>query len=243
MTAGAGSVFFQLDHVYKRFDRNVALRDVSLNITGGESVALLGANGAGKTTLLRTLATLSRPTRGRAVAFGVDAWANKVEVRRRIGVVAHQPYVYPELSCRENLVFFARMFGVAGANARVDHVLEQVGLASRRGDRAGALSRGLLQRLNLARAILHEPAVLVLDEPDTGLDARGRMVLEALVTGHRERGGSVIFTSHQLDFALNMASRVVVIGQGQVELDAPRDVVDQRDVESRLASEPAGAWT
>lgn len=238
MTGVPTTVLFQLEHVYKRFDRTVALRDVSLTITAGEAVALLGANGAGKTTLLRTLATLTRPTRGQVLAFGVNAWAHKAEVRRRIGVVAHQPYIYPELSCRENLLFFARMFSVAGAEGAVEGSLRRVGLANRGDDRASALSRGLLQRLNLARAILHTPAVLVLDEPDTGLDAAGRRVLASLIEDQIARGGSVIFTSHQLDFAFDMASRVIVISGGQVEVDGPREDVEHDAVIDMLAGEP-----
>ena len=110
---------FQIERVYKRFGRQVALRDVSLTVGAGEAIALLGANGAGKTTLLRTMATLARPTRGRVLAFGVDAWSARAEVRARIGVVAHQPYVYPELSCLENLTFFATMFGVKRKDAAI----------------------------------------------------------------------------------------------------------------------------
>ena len=238
MTGGPETVLIQLEHVYKRFDRTVALRDVCFSIAAGESIALLGANGAGKTTLLRTLATLTRPTRGRVLAFGVDAWVRKAEVRRRVGVVAHQPYIYPELSCRENLLFFARMFNVSGAEGAVEASLRRVGLANRSHDRASALSRGLLQRLNLARAILHAPAVLVLDEPDTGLDVAGRRVLASLIEEQIARGGSVIFTSHQLDFALDMASRVIVISDGQVEVDRQRDTVERVAIINMLAGEP-----
>lgn len=168
--------------VSKRYGRAVVLRDVSLTIGQGECVALLGANGAGKTTLLRTFATLTRPTRGQVIAFGVDAWQERQAVRARLGVVAHQPWLYPELSCRENLRFFGTMFQLDQMTARIDESLERVGLGTRADSAAGTLSRGLLQRLNLARALLHRPAVLLLDEPDTGLDAAGRVVLARLVS-------------------------------------------------------------
>jgi heme ABC exporter ATP-binding subunit CcmA len=221
---------FQVEHVYKRFGTKVALRDVNFKLIVGESVALLGANGAGKTTLLRTLATLSRPTRGRVTAFGVDAWSARPEIRARLGVVAHQPYVYPELSCAENLIFFATMFDLDDASDRAATALTRVGLAGRADDRAATLSRGLLQRLNLARAILHEPAALVLDEPDTGLDAAGRTVLSEIVRAQVARGGSVVLTTHALDFALELATRVVILADGRVMLDAPRDVVSEAEV-------------
>jgi heme exporter protein A len=171
----------QLTNVYKRFGRRIALRGVSFGLSTGEAVAVLGANGAGKTTMLRTAATLARPTRGSVTAFGVDAWAERVQVRARLGVVAHQPYVYPELTCAENLEFFAAMFKVGHREQVVAGALERVGLAARSGQRAGELSRGLLQRLNIARATLHDPPVLILDEPDTGLDAAGRSVLAEII--------------------------------------------------------------
>ncbi|MEX1158385.1 MAG: heme ABC exporter ATP-binding protein CcmA [Thermomicrobiales bacterium] len=219
--------YFHIEHVYKRFGTTIALRDVSFRLAAGEAVALLGANGAGKTTLLRTLATLSRPTRGSVRAFGVDAWSARAEVRARLGVVAHQPYIYPELSCAENLAFFATMFGLEDAGKRATRALERVGLAGRAGDRAATLSRGLLQRLNLARAILHDPSALVLDEPDTGLDAAGRDLLSEIVRSQVARGGSVVLTTHALDYALVLATRVVVLADGRVVLDEPRELADR----------------
>lgn len=227
--------FFEIDHVYKRFGSKIALRDVNLTLVAGESVALLGANGAGKTTLLRTLATLSRPTRGRVRAFGVEAWSARSEVRSRIGVVAHQPYVYPELSCTENLEFFATMFGLADTGSLAANALDRVGLTKRADDRAATLSRGLLQRLNLARAILHDPLVLVLDEPDTGLDAAGREVLSEIVRSQAARGGSIVLTTHALEYGIDLATRVVVIADGQVVLDQPRERVSDADVTAAIA--------
>lgn len=230
----AAPPYLQVEHVYKRFGSKVALRDVSLTLEAGEAVALLGANGAGKTTLLRTLATLARPTRGKVTAFGADAWSARAEVRARIGVVAHQPYVYPELTCAENLRFFATMFKVEDAEERVVDTLERVGLTSRRDDRAGTLSRGLLQRLNLARAILHDPAVLALDEPDTGLDAAGRVALSAIVRSQVDRGGSVVLTTHALPYALNLTTRVVVLESGRVTLDAPSGAISAGDLAATI---------
>ena len=226
----------QVEHVYKRFGRKVALRDVSFSLVSGEAVALLGANGAGKTTLLRSLATLARPTRGTIQAFGVDAWSARAAVRAQLGVVAHQPYVYPELTCTENLVFFATMFGLEDVRVRAAEALEHVGLARRADDRASTLSRGLLQRLNLARAILHEPAVLLLDEPDTGLDAAGREVLSEIVHSQVTRGGSVVLTTHALEYALGLATRVVVLGEGRVVLDEPRELVSDEAVSLAIGS-------
>lgn len=220
----------ELEHISKRFGSKIALRDVTVRLAPGECLALLGANGAGKTTLLRTMATLSRPTRGTVRAFGVDAWQARRQVRARLGVVAHQPYVYPELTCRENLRFFGQMFALERIDERVNATLERVGLMSRSDERAATLSRGLLQRLNLARAILHEPGVLILDEPDTGLDAAGRSVLAAIVAAQVAACGSVVLTTHALDFALEQATRVVTLTGGRVALEARRAEVSIDDL-------------
>lgn len=228
----------QLSGVYKRFGTRIVLRDVSFQLASREAVAVLGANGAGKTTMLRTAATLSRPTRGSVVAFGVDAWSERSRVRSRLGVVAHQPYVYPELTCAENLRFFASMYDMRDTAGAVSRTLKRVGLTARADQRAGELSRGLLQRLNVARAILHEPAVLILDEPDTGLDTSGRAVLTEVVRAQLRRDGGAMFTTHSLDLALALATRVVVIHGGRIELDRQRDEVDTAQVAALMTESP-----
>jgi heme ABC exporter ATP-binding subunit CcmA len=228
--------FLQLDQIAKRYGRTLALRDAGLRLAGGEALAVLGANGAGKTTLLRVAALLTRPTRGTLRAFGVDAWLHRSEVRARLGVVAHQPYVYPELTCRENVRFFATMFAVAQPDAAAVAALERVGLAARADERASALSRGLLQRLNLARAIVHAPAVLILDEPDTGLDAAGRELLAALVAEQVGRGASVVLTSHNVELALRAATRAVVLAQGGVVAERATRDLSIAEVDGLLAA-------
>ena len=213
---------FELRHIARRYGRRVVLRDINLTIEHGECVALLGANGAGKTTLLRTMATLSRPTRGEVLAFGLEAWGEREATRERLGVVAHQPWLYPELTCSENLRFFGTMFNLDRRNERVVTTLERVGLGDRQDSPASTLSRGLLQRLNLARAVIHGPDVLLLDEPDTGLDAAGREVLERIVQEQVADGGSVVLTTHAIELALRLATRVVVVANGAITVDASR---------------------
>ncbi|MGH6912646.1 MAG: heme ABC exporter ATP-binding protein CcmA [Geminicoccales bacterium] len=221
--------------VSKRFGRQAALRSVDLDAEAGSVIALLGANGAGKTTLLRILATLTQPSRGSYRAFGVDAWERRREVRARLGFVGHRPFIYPELSCAENLAFFARMFGLdAPANLAHD-ALERVGLDDRADRPASSLSRGLLQRLDLARATLHEPALLVLDEPDTGLDASGRRLLGDTMRQHAERGGLIVFTSHALDFAISTADRIVTLRDGEIAQDSPAHRLTLADLEMTIS--------
>ncbi len=212
--------------VSKRYGRQAALRSVDFSSDGGAVVALLGANGAGKTTLLRILATLTQTNRGTYQAFGVDAWERRRDVRARLGYVGHRPFVYPELTCSENLVFFARMFGLPEPHAVSRSALERVSLDDRADRPAATLSRGLLQRLNLARATLHNPSLLVLDEPDTGLDSAGRALLSAMMRSHAAKGGLVTFTSHALEYAIETSDRLVTLLDGEVADDRP----------SRLAS-------
>lgn len=228
------SPYLETRNVYKRFGRNVVLRAVTFQVHPGEAVALFGANGAGKSTLLRLLATLSRPSRGDVLAFGNDAWESRDVVRARIGVVGHQPYVYPELTCAENLRFFATMFGL-NPEGVVSTALDAVGLGARAESPASTLSRGLLQRLNLARATLHLPDVLILDEPDTGLDRAGRDVLVAVVGNQVDRGGAVVFTTHALDFGLELATRATALRDGAISLDQPANLLTTADLDRDLS--------
>lgn len=222
--------YFHAQHLYKRFGRQVVLRDVSVRFGSGEAIALFGANGAGKSTLLRILATLARPTRGSVEAFGDDAWKSREDVRRRIGVVGHQPFIYPELTCAENLRFYARMFGLDAAQV-VPRALNEVGLGVRSDSPAGTLSRGLLQRLNLARAVLHQPTVLLLDEPDTGLDSIGRQVLAEIISNQIARDGAVVLTTHSFEFGLGVATRAISLREGSVTLDRDARSVSIADLE------------
>lgn len=220
--------------VFRRYGRQVVLRDVSLAISPGESVGVFGANGAGKSTLLRMMATLTRPSRGEVLAFGEPVIANRIAVRRRIGVVGHQPYVYPELTCRENLRFFATMFKLDPEEVIVP-AIEAVGLGGREDSRASTLSRGLLQRLNIARATLHRPDVLILDEPDTGLDRAGRSVLEATVATVTGRGGAVVLTTHAHEFGLGLSTRTVVLQQGILAWDGSSSDLAVADLDRLVA--------
>ena len=222
----------ELHGVSKRYGRQPALRSVDLDAQASSVVALLGANGAGKTTLLRILATLTQPTRGDYKAFGVDAWERRRDIRARLGFVGHRPFIYPELTCAENLVFYARMFELDDPNDRAASALTRVSLEDRADRPAASLSRGLLQRLDLARATLHNPALLVLDEPDTGLDASGRRLLTGLMQEHAGEGGLVIFTSHALDFAISSANRIVTLVGGEIAQDSPAQRVTPADLES-----------
>ena len=210
----------------KAYGRTWALRRVSLDVRAGERVALLGPNGAGKSTLMRLVATLTRPTRGTLRVGGLDPVRRAREVRRRIGVVAHRPYLYEDLTARENLAFYARLYGIEHPGARIGELLERAGLARVSEAHVRTYSRGMQQRLALVRALLHDPAILLLDEPETGLDAEALRLLRNVVRSE-EDGRTVLFSTHNHDLGLGLADRVVVLAHSGVVYDAPAGAVDR----------------
>ena len=234
MTAGTSPARVRVERVTKRFGMQPVLRPISFAVNAGERVVLFGANGAGKTTLLRILATLSRPTSGSLMIDDLPVEGRTQVVRQRIGVVAHQTYLYPELTAAENLHFFGRMYDVPDIATRINSVLERVGLAARRDDRVQTFSRGMQQRLSIGRAMLHQPTVLLLDEPDTGLDLSGQRVLAAVIEEQATVGGSVLVTTHNLPFGLAVADRVLLLERGRLVLDRPAGDVDVAEIDRRL---------
>jgi heme exporter protein A len=202
------------------FGATTVLRALSFEIDRGERVALLGPNGAGKTTLLRVLAGLLRRHGGQLQVLGLDPSGQAGRLRRAIGVLSHQTLLYGELTVQENLLLFARLYDLPDAAERVGQRLEQVGLFGRRGDRVESLSRGLQQRLAIARALLHDPILLLLDEPDTGLDLAAYQMLETLLVGGAV-GRTIVMATHSLQQAARVCRRgLVLVGGRLVAADA-----------------------
>ena len=208
--------YLEIHGVKKSFGLKPVLRGIDLTLDAGERVAVLGANGAGKTTLLRILAGLTRPSSGSVTLDGLDLLRQTREIQRRVGFVAHQPYLYDELTALENLLFFARMYAVEEPRQRALALLQRVGLDKKARERAGSLSRGQAQRLALARALLHSPRLLLLDEPESGLDQQGLELLTELLQEHHAHGGSMLFTTHDLEAALARSERVVMLSSGRL---------------------------
>jgi heme ABC exporter ATP-binding subunit CcmA len=208
--------YVKMSGVKKSFGLKTILRGVDLQIKAGERMALLGANGAGKTTLLRILAGLTRPTAGHITLDNLDLARQTREVQHKIGFVAHQPYLYEELTALENLLFFARMYKVEHPQERATLLLKRVGLSKKTCERASSLSRGQTQRLALARALLHTPQLLLLDEAATGLDQEGLELLTSLLQEHRQNGGTILFTTHDLEAAIQHSDQIVILSQGRV---------------------------
>ncbi len=207
--------------VTRRHGRVVALADVDLVVHEGDTLLLLGANGAGKSTLLRLLAGLSRPRRGVVRIAGRDATRDS-EARRMIGYLSHQSMAYDDLTARENLRFVASMAALPDGEARIVEVLEQVGLMARSDHQVRTFSRGMQQRLALARAIVLRPLLLLFDEPFTGLDHEGAVMLRRVVSDHAAGGGATICVSHDPAELWQQASRVVVLAGGRVTVDCER---------------------
>ena len=207
-------IALEINDVWKYYGDFPALRAVGLNIEPGSTMALLGRNGAGKTTLLRIIAGLSRPSRGSIKIQGADA--RDQSTRQRIGVLGHGIALYEELSAIENLTLFGKLYGLPDARKRADEMLERVGLARVRDGLAREFSRGMRQRLAVGRAFLHDPEVLLLDEPFTALDDRAIAVLQSMIQSMRDRGRTIIMSTHQLREALELASHVALLQRGQI---------------------------
>ncbi len=200
----------------KSFGTRLVLRGVDLRVQRGECVVIFGPNGSGKTTLIKILATLMRPSSGSVQMAGWDAQEHPNEVRRRLGVVSHQSYLYGDLTARENLEFYGKMFGIRNLSARITAVSAQTGLSSFLDQRVRSLSRGMQQRLSLARAVIHQPPVLLLDEPETGLDQHAIALFRSLLDAVRQSDCTVVMTTHDLGRGLSLADRLVILARGRL---------------------------
>ena len=215
----------QVSKVVKTFGSRVVLRGVDLAINEGDFVTLLGANGAGKTTLLHIVASLSKPTLGDVFINGYRMADDASELRRFIGLVSHKTLLYDDLSAEQNLRFYARLYDVVEATERIETVLNQVNLWQRRKDPVRTYSRGMQQRLAIARAILHNPPILLLDEPDTGLDQHAANMLGELLAAVGISHRTILMTTHNLERGLSLGNRMVILAQGKIVYDSPRQHV------------------
>lgn len=210
----------------KSFGPRAALAGVDLSVAAGEFTTLVGPNGAGKTTLLRILATLARPSSGTVRVAGLDLVRAGIEVRRRVGFLSHRTLLYDDLTAEQNLNFYAQMYDLDDGPARVDDLLKRVRLVTRRDDLVRTFSRGMQQRLAVARAVLHRPQLLLLDEPYTGLDPVAVQVLTALLAELAGDGCTILLTTHDLARGLEVGQRLVVLAHGGVVYDVPWAGVD-----------------
>ena len=217
----------EVKKLVKRFGLKAVLRGLDFNVERGEFVALLGPNGAGKTTFLRILASLSRPSLGEVRIAGYRLPEQASAVRSILGVVSHQPLLYGDLTAEENLHFYGRMYGVPDLERRASQILEMVGLSVRRRDLVRTFSRGMQQRLAIGRAVLHDPEVMLFDEPHTGLDQDASAMLDKVLRDVAAMGRTVVMTSHDLARAADLAGRFDVLSRGVIQASVRADQLPQ----------------
>ncbi len=212
-----------VEGVDKSFGARWALRSISFSVAQAEIVALVGPNGAGKTTLLRILATLTRPSSGQIYIGKIPLAQHANSARAAIGFVGHQTFMYDDLTAEENLRLYARLYDLTNVAASVHQVAARVGIENRLKDVTRTLSRGLQQRLTLARMLLHEPAVFLLDEPYTGLDKIAADMLDEIMLGAKHEGRAVLFSTHDLERGLAVCDRALIVRSGRIVHDLNRD--------------------
>lgn len=224
----AKSAAIDVSKVSKVFGSRKALDKVTFDLPHGAFLSVFGPNGAGKTTLLRILATLSKPTSGSVAIDGLALKEDPDAVRGRVGLISHAPMLYPDLTAEENLLFYARLYGVENPQKRVLELLDAVGLKHRRMDVVRTFSRGMTQRVSIARALVNDPSVVLLDEPYAGLDPHAVEIFDELLASVRQ-DRTFVMVSHDLEKGFAMASHVLVLARGRVVTFAEKEALDRAE--------------
>lgn len=214
------------DHLGKRFGKLTALRSVSFALEAGDFMTIFGRNGAGKSTLLNIIASLIRSYEGDVTLFGKNLRKGDESTRKSIGYISHDAFLYGDLTAFENLFFFARLYRVSDPRAVAGATLKRMGLEAKTKTTVRELSRGMKQRLSLGRALIHQPKLLLLDEPYTGLDEAACVTLNAMLAEFVDGGGSVLMTTHNIDRGFLTSTRVSILERGSIVYDARTEEID-----------------
>jgi ABC-type multidrug transport system ATPase subunit len=217
----------QAEGLKKSFGNFDALCGVDLHVKRGEFMTLFGPNGAGKTTLIKLLATLTSPTSGTLSVYGYDVRKDVNNIRSVIGVISHDPYLYDNLSAFENIKFFGTLYGLDDVDNRARSVIKQVGLERRMNDLVRTFSRGMKQRLTVARAIVHEPKILLLDEPYTGLDQHGAQIFGEMLSNLKSQRRTILMTTHNIEEGLDLSDRIGILAKGKIVLDCSKTEIQR----------------
>ncbi len=220
---------FEAQNIVKRFGRSAVLKKLNLRLKQGEFVSIFGPNGAGKTTFLKISAMIISPSEGNILVFGENIKNAGDLARVEIGFIAHDTFLYRNLTARENLKFYGNIYGIEDIDSTINHCLESVGLLNRAEDLVSKFSRGMLQRLTIARAFLHDPTIMFLDEPYTGLDSTASVFLNELIHKFYNTDKTGILTTHNLDQGYDLATRLVILNNGRIEFDADKDSISKND--------------
>ena len=224
---GYGPHAIHVKGLTKSYGPQAVLRSLDLSLPWGDFLTVFGPNGSGKTTLIKVLATMSRPDQGDVTVAGYDLRKEATAIRRNIGVVTHQPLLYGDLTARENLRFHGRMFGLTGLDERIERAADLVGLRPHLSRRVSVLSHGLQKRASLARAILHDPPILLLDEPETGLDQEALAMLSEMVAAGDRGRRTVLMATHSLERGLALGNHVAILTGGRIAYQSERALVDE----------------
>lgn len=213
----------------KSFGSQKAIDNIDLEFKKGEFVAIFGPNGAGKTTFLKILSTIIEPTKGKVTINDLDLKKKPIEIRKSIGSISHESYLYDDLTAKENLIFFGKMYGMKKPDIeeRADKLLEQVGLTKRANDRVRPFSRGMKQRLSISRAMVHQPDILLMDEPYTGLDQQAAQTFENVLRSLDRDNVTKIMISHNIERAFRICDRILLMDKGKIIYD-----INKKDIES-----------
>jgi heme exporter protein A len=225
----SSSQAIEVRRLEKSFGEHRALRGIGLNVIRGECLVIFGPNGAGKTTLLKIMSTLLKPSAGNVFLDGIDIRDKPTEIRRKISLVSHQTFLYNDLTIFENLKFYGKMYDIADLEQRIREVTTWAQLESRLYDRVGTLSRGLQQRASLARAVLHNPPFLFLDEPEVGLDPQASAMVRDVINNPDSGSRTVVITTHNLERGLELGDRIVIIDRGKFVYQASRQELTGAD--------------
>ena len=215
--------------ISKTFDTRDVLKGIDLTVIAGQTVLICGINGAGKSTLLRIIAGLLQPDNGTVKICGYNLRSDPEITRPKLGVISHKSMAYADLTVFENLMFFANLYGLQTPADRINHLLKDVGLVSYSHDKTAILSRGLLQRLAIARAMIHKPTILLADEPFTGLDTDSCEHFVTVLSDFQQKGETIIMTTHDINLGLRCCRRTIVLDNSTIIFDAPTDTIDADD--------------
>ena len=227
--AMASSPAIEVQGLTKSFGERYALRGFDLQVNKGERLIIFGPNGAGKTTLIKILATLVKPSSGSVRLDGIDIRDKPAQIRRKISLVGHQTFLYDDLTICENLKFYGRMYDIKDLEPKIQEVIAWVQLESRLHDRVGTLSHGLQQRSSIARAVLHDPSILLLDEPEVGLDPQAGAVIRDVLSNINTGSRTVVMTTHNLERGVELGDHVIILDRGKVVYQAAKDEISTLD--------------